>query len=143
MQIDEASVARATEMPGEGARWFKTTTTKNLEFRSYLKPEHRGIIWKKEIPKGYLEEKWLHLLKMIRVYITCECRYNRIMLYHFRILNHFTGKSPINMPFYLHRSLTKMAQSVQRKPRLIASRLFHQGLIKLIMLEELRLREMT
>ena len=47
MQIDEASVSRDTEMPGEGARWFKTTITKNLEFRSYLKPEHQGIIWKK------------------------------------------------------------------------------------------------
>ena len=38
MQIDEASIASATGMPREGERWFKTTVTKNLEFRPYLKP---------------------------------------------------------------------------------------------------------
>ena len=39
MQIDEASVTVATEMPGEGERWFKTTAIKDIEFRSYLKLE--------------------------------------------------------------------------------------------------------
>jgi len=38
MQIDEASIAASTGMPGEGQKWFKTTVTKNLEFRPYLKP---------------------------------------------------------------------------------------------------------
>jgi hypothetical protein len=31
---------------------------KNVEFGTYLKPEHRGLIWKKDIPASFLEEKW-------------------------------------------------------------------------------------
>jgi hypothetical protein len=58
MQIDEASVAATTKMPRQGERWFKTTVTKDIEFRSYLKPEFQSIIWQKDVPRSYLEEKW-------------------------------------------------------------------------------------
>jgi hypothetical protein len=71
-QIDEALIAKVTELPIAGERWFKTTVIKNIEFGSYLKPEHQGLIWKKDIPISFLEEKWQQLLKAIMVYITCE-----------------------------------------------------------------------
>jgi hypothetical protein len=45
MQIDEASVKTSTKMPRQGERWFKTTITKDIEFKSYLKPEFQSIIW--------------------------------------------------------------------------------------------------
>jgi hypothetical protein len=90
-----------------------------------------------------LEDKWQKFLKVIQVYITCEGRYGRVMLYHFRLINHFTGKNPLNLPHYLHRSLTKMAQKVQAKPEKINNRLFHHGLIKLIVMGELQRRERT
>ena len=64
------------------------------------------------------------------VYITCEGRYNRVMIYHFKLMNHFTGRSPLNLPFYLHKSLTKMAHQVKSQPTKIASKLSHHGLIK-------------
>jgi hypothetical protein len=143
MQIDEASVAAATKMPGEGERWFKTTSIKEVDFRSFLKEEHQNMKWQKDIPRSYLEEKWQTLLKMIQVYITCEGRYGRTMLYHFRLLLHFTGKQPLNMPFYLLKSLTKMSSKVQAKPQKASSSLFHHGLIKLIVLEELNRRSKT
>jgi hypothetical protein len=143
MQIDEASVAATTEMPGQGERWFKTTVTKDIEFKSYLKPEFQNIIWQKDVPRSYLEEKWQHFLKAIQVYITCEGRYGRVMLYHFKLMNHFTGKCPLNLPHYLHRSLTKMSHQVQAKPDNVHSRIFHHGMIKLIILEELRRRDKT
>jgi len=31
--------------------------TKNVEFRSYLKPEKKNIVWKKSIPTSWLDEK--------------------------------------------------------------------------------------
>jgi hypothetical protein len=43
-EIDEALITEVTELPRTGEKWFKTTITKNVEFRSYLKPEHRGLI---------------------------------------------------------------------------------------------------
>jgi hypothetical protein len=143
MQIDEASVAAATEMPGQGERWFKTTITKDIEFRSYLKPEFKCIIWKRDVPRSHLEEKWKQLLKVIQVYITCEGRYGRVMLYHFKLMNHFTGRNLLNFPHYLHRSLTKMAHQVQAKPEKVSTRIFHHGLIKLIVMEELQKRVKT
>jgi len=84
-----------------------------------------------------LEEKWKKLLKVIQVYITCEGRYGRVMMYYFRLINHFTGRNPLNFPHYLHRRLTKMGQKFQAKPEKENSRLFHHGLIKIIVMEEL------
>jgi hypothetical protein len=108
MKIDEASISTATEMPVEGEKWFKTTSIKEIDFRPFLKKEHQNMKWKKEIPRSYLEEKWKELLKIIQVYITCEGRYGRTMLYHFILFLHFTGKQPLNMPYYLLKSLTKI-----------------------------------
>jgi hypothetical protein len=141
-QVDEALIAEVTELPRTGENWFKTTVTKDVEFRSYLKPEHKCLIWKKDIPISFLEEKWQHLLKAILVYITCEGRYNRVMIYHFKLMNHFTGRSPLNLPYYLHRSLTKMAHQVKAKPNKVEGRLSHHGLIKILICELLQRRNM-
>jgi hypothetical protein len=35
--FDEAAIASATGLPRKGQSWFKTTMTKNLDFRVYLK----------------------------------------------------------------------------------------------------------
>ena len=43
----ETLITEVTELPSIGEKWFKTTIPKDLEFRSYLKPEHRGVVWKK------------------------------------------------------------------------------------------------
>ena len=50
--IDEALIVEVTELPSTGEKWFKTTIPKEVEFRSYLKPEHRGIIWKNSVPSS-------------------------------------------------------------------------------------------
>ena len=105
--IDETLINEVTELPRAGEKWFKTTIPKDVEFRSYLKPEHRGVVWKKSVPSSWLEERWHQLLNTIVVYRTCEGRYNRAMIYHFKLMNHFTGKRSLNLPFYLHRSLGK------------------------------------
>jgi hypothetical protein len=57
MQIDEASISTTTKMPGEGEKWFKTTSVKEIDFRPFLKKEHQNMKWQKEIPRSYLEEK--------------------------------------------------------------------------------------
>jgi hypothetical protein len=139
-QVDEALIAEVTELPRTGENWFKTTVTKDIEFRSYLKPEHKCLIWKKDIPISFLEEKWQHLLKAILAYITCEGRHNRVTIFHFKLMNHFIGRSSLNLPYYLHKSLTKMAHQVKEKPNKIEGRLYHHGLIKLLVCELLQRR---
>ena len=108
-----------------------------------MKPEHKNIVWKKSIPTSWLEEKWQHLLKSILVYITYEGRFNRVMIYHFKLMNHFTIKSPLNLPSYLYNILTKMAHQVRAKPTKIPGRLSHHGLIKLIVPELLQRRNIA
>ena len=58
-------------------------------------------------------------------------------------MNHFTGRIPLNLPFYLHKSLTKMAHQVKAQPTEIVGRLSHHGLIQLIVQELLQRRNIA
>jgi hypothetical protein len=141
--VDEAAIASATGLPRTGQSWFKTTVTKNLDFRSYLKTEFQSITWKKSIHVSYLEDEWQVLFKGIQLYVTSEGRYDKLMLYHFRLLDHFTGKVLLNLPFFLHRSLTKVCNKIRVEPFSIRNTLCHYGLIKMIILEELKQKDRT
>ena len=101
------------------------------------------MVWKKSVPSSWLEERWKQLLKAILAYLTCEGIYDRAMIYHFKIMNHFIGKNPLDFPFYLHRSLGKMEHQVKPHPTKIASRLSHHGLIQLLIQELLKRRNMA
>jgi hypothetical protein len=136
--VDEAAIAAATSLPRSGQSWFKTTATKNLNFRAYLKEEFRHNAWKKSMPVSHLEDEWQDLFKGIQLYITSEGRYDKLMMYHFKLLDHFTGKTLLNLPFFLHKSLTKVCKKIRAQPLSMKNTLCHFGLIKLIILEELR-----
>jgi hypothetical protein len=78
------------------------------------------------------------MFKGIQVYISLEGRYDKLMMYHFKILDHFTGKNLLNLPFFLHKSLTKVCKKIRARPIRMKNTLCYFGLIKLIILEELR-----
>jgi hypothetical protein len=136
--VDESSIAATTSLPRSGQIWFKTTATKNLNFRAYLKEEFKHNAWK-DIPVSYLEEEWEELFKGIQLYITSEGRYDKLMMYHFKLLDHFVGKTLLNLPFFLRKSLTKVCKKIRAQPLSMKNTLCHFGLIKLIILEELKL----
>ena len=50
--IDETLITEVTELPGTGEKWFKNTIPKDVEFRSHLNPEHRGVVQKKSVPSS-------------------------------------------------------------------------------------------
>ena len=50
--IDETLIIEVIELPSTGEKWFKNTIPKDVEFRSYLKPEHREVVWKKSVPSS-------------------------------------------------------------------------------------------
>jgi len=60
--------------------------------------------------------------------------------YHIRLLLHFTGKDEMNIPFYLLRSMGKMSDRVQAKSKAVDTSVFHSILIKMLVLEELKTR---
>jgi len=49
-QVDETLIAEVVELLRTREKWFKTTNTKDVKFRSYLKPKHKYVVWKKSIP---------------------------------------------------------------------------------------------
>jgi hypothetical protein len=53
---------------------------------------------------------------------------------------HFIGRKPLNIPYYLFRSLGKMVDIIQVRRYQGEPSLFHFSLIKLFVLEELRKR---
>ena len=50
--IDETIITEVTKLRSIGEKWFKTTIPKDVEFKSYLNPEHRGVVWKKSTPSS-------------------------------------------------------------------------------------------
>ena len=57
--------------------------------------------------------------------------------YHMRFLHHVTGANKLNMPFYLLKSLEKMSIRARNHPSSSSSNMFHHGLIKLLINQEL------
>ena len=55
--IHETLITKVTELPYTGEKWFKTTIPKDVEFRTYLNLEQRGMVWKKSVPSSWLEER--------------------------------------------------------------------------------------
>ena len=68
--VDEVAIASATGLPRTSQSWFKTTVTKKLDFRSYLKIEFQSITWKKSIPFSHLEDERQVMFKGIQLYVT-------------------------------------------------------------------------
>jgi len=58
--------------------------------------------------------------------------------YHIKLLIHFTRKEPLNLLFYPLRILGNMSDKVQSKYKQLDTSNFHFGLIKMLMLEELK-----
>jgi hypothetical protein len=138
IKVDKKLIAAATGLPMTGQRWFKTTAPKNQDFKSYLKDGYKHKAWSKGMLVSYLDEEWQHLFKGIQLYITSEGRYDKLMMYHFKLMDHFTGKTPINLPYFLYHSFSKVCKRIRAQPLSLKTALCHLGLIKLIILQELK-----
>ena len=91
----------------------------------------------KGMPISLLKTRWHGLLVILRQFVTCEGRFDLNFLYHIRLLMNFIGFQ-LNMPFYLLRSLYKMAKRYKRQ--CLNSSLFHHGLIKMLLVHHLKLQ---
>jgi hypothetical protein len=137
-QVTKETMLVATEIPLEGKKWFKGIPLDTSSYMDFINPEYRNQKIGADIPSEYLLESFEKILKIIRKYFTCEGRFDKVHPYHIRLLMHFTGRNPLNLPFFLCRSLGKMADSVQAKADKSENKLFHFSLIKMLVVEELR-----
>jgi hypothetical protein len=137
MKVYEATIAVATEIPNTGERWFKSMNLNETFSKEFLKPKCQGDNLSKGVPRSHLVEGFDNMLKVIQIYFTCEGIFNIIYQYHIRLLFHFTEKYLMNIHFYLFRSMGKMDDRVQAKSKVVDTGVFHSGLIRMLVKEEL------
>ena len=106
--------------------------------KEFMKPEFVEMDLNNPIPRSCIKDNYAKLLFNIQRYFTCESRYHKVYTYHFKLLLHFTGMISLDLLFFLHRSLSKMADKVQAKSDWCETSLFHHGLINLLVLNELQ-----
>jgi hypothetical protein len=111
--------------------------------KDFLKPKYKTNNLSKGVPINHLVGEFDKILKIIQRYFTCEGRFNTLYQYHIRLLLHFTGKVEMNIPFYLLRSIGKMSDMVQSKSKAVDTRIFHFGLIRMLVVEELRKKNIS
>jgi hypothetical protein len=135
LEITEEFLSLETSLPAKGQKWSKIFKVDDvpwtLLFQSCtVKSCDRGL------PAKMLKPRWYDLLMIIKHFVTCEGRYGFIFLFHLCLLMIFMGFE-LNMPYYLHRSLFKMAKRYKHSQ--VDTSLFHVGLIKMVLVYELGL----
>ena len=108
-------IALVIDIPRGEERWFKNFRFEMEPCKMFLKPKFAETDLTKAVPRSYIKNTYANLLFNIQRYFTCEGRYHKVYSYHFKLLLHFTGIISLDFPFFLFRSLVKMADKVQMK----------------------------
>ena len=141
--VTESSIAQATSLPQTGEIWFKNRSVQDQQWKKILKnPGMDTSIFTKGIPVTYVKEEWTTLLLLVHKFFTCEGRFGVLYVYHAKVMMHFLGDD-INLPYFLLSSLGKMSSIVQRNPRNIEPHLYHHGLVKMLVEEQLKAKRDT
>jgi hypothetical protein len=141
--VTEASISAATGIPVTSEKWFKSMALSFAYAKDPFKLEHQANDLSKIMPRSQLIEQFDRILKIIQRYFTCEGRFNTLYQYHIRHFLQFTGKVEMNVPYYLLMSIGKMSNMIQSKSKDVDSSLFHSGLIKMLVSEELGKKEIS
>jgi hypothetical protein len=144
LRVNEDSLALVIGLPQTGEKYFKTKHFKDKSWVPFISRSRvSSVNWKKGIPRSWLVHPWDELAYLIQKFITCEGRFSIIYLYHIKLLQHLRGDCEINMPYFLLQSLSKMAKTVQKQDRNTVRSLYHCGLIKMIVKNELLKQNMN
>ena len=142
--ITESSLAQATALPRTAERWFKNRVVEGQEWKNMLKnPGMDTTIFTKGIPVSVIKKEWTALLLLVQKFLTCEGRFGIMYVYHTKIMMHFMGEHTINLPYFLLSSLKKMSATVQKHVGNIEPHIYHHGLIKILIEEQLKIRKDT
>jgi hypothetical protein len=140
LTINEATLREATRLPNRGAKYFKGVGINKEMCQRFLKEDHQHPDWKKGISRNYIKEEYHPMLTSLQRFLTCEGRYVVTFLYHLRLLLHFEGGPEIDFPYFLWMSLNKMVRGVKSLSKTEKTSIYHQGLIKMLVIHEIRKR---
>jgi len=95
-------------------------------------------VFTKGIHVHALKEESANLLLVIQKFITCERCFGSMYMYHARLLMNFLDSQTLNLPYFLLLSLKKMSTTVQKHIGNIDPHLYHHGLIKILIEDQLK-----
>jgi hypothetical protein len=135
LEVTEEFLSQATGLPAVGKKWFKNAKVEEVPW-TLMFTSRKITSCDRGMPVSSLKPRWHDLLAIVKQFITCEGRFGLVFLYHLRLLMSFID-FPLNMPYFLLRSLYKMGKRFRRQKS--DSSLFHHGLIKIILVHQLQL----
>ena len=141
--VSEVSIAELGRLPLGGKRFTKKDRIDEQAANKFLRSEFHNPDWSKGIEADWLKSEYAGWLKAIKLYITCDGRYNHMFRYQIWFLMHLAGDIQINFPYFLLQSLTKMSKKIQKFPGLAESSLLHQSLITMLVNDALDCHNMT
>jgi hypothetical protein len=136
--VTEKTIAKACRLVVGGERWWKIENVVTEFVNQFLLPDKQNPNWKRGVPCSWIRPEGNTALILIHRYITCESRFSLLYIYHIRILMNLNGDYPLNIPYFLLKRLTKMSKRVQSLSTNAKSSLFHQVLIKTLVMSALR-----
>ena len=140
--VNEEVIAQAIGVPFDGEKWFKQQSFES-DYSKFIFPGFENLDWKNGIHITKLKPMWKTPLEMIQNYITCEGHYDRVLRCHLHFLMHLSGDKKLNLPYYLFKSMQKMIARIHSHREHIVRSLFHQGLIKLLIVFHLKKKGKT
>ena len=138
MLVTKQTIAKACRLVVGGERWWKKEHVVTEFVNQFLLPDKKNPDWRRGIPRSQIRTEWHMDLIVIHRYITYEGRFSLVYIYNVRILMHLNGDYLLNLPYFLLKSLTKMSKRVQSLSTNAKSSLFHQVLIKTLVMSALR-----
>jgi hypothetical protein len=141
-EVMEKFISEEIQLPTTGQRWTKGQHVDKNLCTQLLKPQYRETQWSEGTSRSWLEPQWAQLLAILQHYLMCEGRYTIVFPCHARLLLHFKGNHLLNIPFFLLKSLKKMAEQV-RKAKDFRGSLFHFGLVKIFIKSALSKKKET
>lgn len=141
--VSEVSIAELGRLQLGGKRFTKKDKIDEQAADKFLRPEFHNPNWSKGIETRCLKSEYLPWLNAIKLYITCDGRYDDMFRYQIWFLMHLAGDIKINLPYFLLQSLTKMSKKIQKFPALVESSLLHQSLITMLVNDALDSHNLT
>ena len=123
-------------LPLIGECRFKYKQMKVNEWRQVLKDPGQDVSFRAGVSRKYFKKEWQLVLDVIHRYVTYEGRLSSSYIYHLRLMVVFLS-FPVNFPYYIVHSLTKMSLTIKKGPKNIGHGLFHHGLVRILVEREL------
>ena len=143
-RVSEDTIAQATGVSPEGEKYFKTKQFKEKSWTQFMSRSRVSAVnWKKGVPRSWLVHPWDEMVYILQKFVTCEGRYSIVYLYHIKLLLHIKKQCTISLPYFLLQSLTKMSKTVQKQKGNEDKSLYHFGLIRILIEDEMQRRGKT